>query len=112
MFRLLIQSGVLFVSALLVPNVMAACTYHEAVEALEQGNLIRGMALMNMASRDGDPDAIHFLATTQIKPRTHRNDARNVGTEVHDVLQISDGSQLLTGSKRLNSANELYGITH
>lgn len=39
-----------------------ACTYREAIMALEQGNAVRGMALMRMASRDGDSRAIGFLA--------------------------------------------------
>ena len=38
-----------------------ACSYREAMMALEQGNMIRGMALMRMASRDGDLRATNFL---------------------------------------------------
>lgn len=39
-----------------------ACTYREAIMALEQGNAVRGMALMRMASRDGDGRATSYLA--------------------------------------------------
>ena len=39
-----------------------ACTYREAVMALEQGNTTRGMALMRMANRDGDKRASDYLA--------------------------------------------------
>lgn len=38
-----------------------ACTYREAMMALERGNVDRGMALMRMASRDGDLRAATFL---------------------------------------------------
>ena len=38
-----------------------ACTYREAIMALEQGNALRGMALMRMASRDGDQRASQYL---------------------------------------------------
>lgn len=39
-----------------------ACTYREAIMALERGNAVRGMALMRMAHRDGDERASQFLA--------------------------------------------------
>ena len=39
-----------------------ACTYREAIMALERGNAVRGMALMRMAQRDGDDRASQFLA--------------------------------------------------
>jgi len=38
-----------------------ACTYGEAIMALEKGNAVRGMALMRMASRDGDSRAEDYL---------------------------------------------------
>ena len=47
---------------LLVGEVYAdACTYGEAVMALKQGNAVRGLALMRMASRDGDRRAERYL---------------------------------------------------
>lgn len=39
-----------------------ACTYREAIMALERGNTVRGMTLMQMAQRDGDNRASQFLA--------------------------------------------------
>ena len=48
----------------LSPAVLAeACSYREALMAFEQGNPVRGMALMRMASNDGDKRATDFLAT-------------------------------------------------
>lgn len=44
-------------------NVLAGgCAYSGARMAMERGNTMRGMALMRMASRDGDPRAVQFLA--------------------------------------------------
>lgn len=39
-----------------------ACTYREAIMALERGNTVRGLALMRMANRDGDEQASRYLA--------------------------------------------------
>ena len=44
-------------------GVHAACTYNEAVMAFNNGNLVRGQALIRMAARDGDQRAMHFLAS-------------------------------------------------
>ncbi len=41
-----------------------ACTYDEALMALQNGNLIRAHTLMRMAARDGDRRALHYLANT------------------------------------------------
>ncbi len=43
----------------------AACSYREGIMALQQGNQIRGMALLRMASRDGDVRASRYLAALQ-----------------------------------------------
>lgn len=59
-------SAVLF-SALVVTNVQAACTYSEALMAFNNGNLVRGQALMKMAARDGDQRAERFLASSNLK---------------------------------------------
>ena len=45
-----------------LPLMAGACTYSEAIMALERGNTVRGMALLRMASRDGDPRATRRLA--------------------------------------------------
>ena len=41
--------------------IAGACTYGEAIMALEQGNTVRGMALMRMAKRDGDERAGRYF---------------------------------------------------
>jgi len=43
----------------------ASCSYREAIMALQQGNQVRGMALLRMASRDGDLRASRYLASLQ-----------------------------------------------
>lgn len=54
-------------SVLLVGEVYAdACTYGEAVMALKQGNAVRGLALMRMASRDGDQRAKRYLRSRDV----------------------------------------------
>ncbi|NOX75716.1 MAG: hypothetical protein GXP17_03685 [Gammaproteobacteria bacterium] len=45
-----------------------ACTYGEALMALEQNNTLRAMALMRMASADGDMRATAFLAGREQAP--------------------------------------------
>jgi len=57
---------IVFGSALLSANVHAACTYNEAMMAFNNGNQIRGQALMRMAARDGDDRAVHFLNSKSI----------------------------------------------
>lgn len=47
------------------PVLAGACSYSEAIMALQQGNQVRGMALLRMASRDGDPRASRYLASLQ-----------------------------------------------
>lgn len=42
-----------------------ACSYREGIMALQQGNQIRGMALLRMASRDGDLRASLYLTSLQ-----------------------------------------------
>ena len=39
-----------------------SCSYREGIMALQQGNTVRGMALLRMASRDGDVRASRHLA--------------------------------------------------
>jgi hypothetical protein len=52
----------LLTSVLGINNALAeACTYREALMALERGNVDRGLALMRMASRDGDQRAESYL---------------------------------------------------
>ncbi len=43
----------------------ASCAYRDAIMALQQGNQVRGLALLRMASRDGDLRASRYLASLQ-----------------------------------------------
>ncbi len=43
------------------PVYAGSCAYGEAMMALENGNTVRGLALMRMASRDGDRRAENYL---------------------------------------------------
>lgn len=45
-----------------------ACTYDEAMLALERGNAVRAQALLKMAARDGDARAQRMLASLQLPP--------------------------------------------
>jgi hypothetical protein len=62
------QKSLLFLPLLLASGLVTsgsalaeACTYGEAIMALEQGNTVRGMVLMRMANRDGDERANRYL---------------------------------------------------
>lgn len=63
MFRSVIVCCAFLISTLLASGLHAACTYNEAIMAFDNGNLVRGQALMRMAARDGDQRAMHFLAS-------------------------------------------------
>jgi hypothetical protein len=54
--------GILLLLAVSTAIQAGACTYREAIMAMERGNMVRGMALMRMASRDGDGRAVRYLA--------------------------------------------------
>ena len=57
-----LQKSLLLLLLLVSGSALAgACTYGEAIMALEQGNTVRGMALMRMANRDGDERASRYL---------------------------------------------------
>lgn len=45
--------------------VAESCAYREGIMALQQGNPVRGMALLRMASRDGDARASQALLALQ-----------------------------------------------
>ncbi len=55
----------LFLLGFSSPVLAGACSYREGIMALQQGNPIRGMALLRMASRDGDLRASLYLASLQ-----------------------------------------------
>ncbi|MGD8558892.1 MAG: hypothetical protein PVF34_09250 [Gammaproteobacteria bacterium] len=76
-----------------VTNVHAeACTYSEAMMALNNGNLVRGQALMKMAARDGDARAVTFV-TAFANAMDHTND-------VSKALQDTLAKLEATNSKR------------
>ena len=54
-------------------NGFAACTYNEAIMAMDRGNSVRAMALMNMAAKDGDQRAELMLARWQKKSVLAKN---------------------------------------
>lgn len=39
-----------------------ACTYNEALMAFQQGNTVRGQALLTMAAKDGDQRAVTLFS--------------------------------------------------
>lgn len=63
MYRFLLLSSLFLFLLVGASSVLAgACAYSGALMAMERGNAVRGMALMRMASRDGDPRAAQYLA--------------------------------------------------
>ena len=60
----LLQKSLLFLLLLFASGLVqaGACTYREAIMAFERGNTYRGMALMQMARKDGDQRASDYLA--------------------------------------------------
>jgi hypothetical protein len=58
-----IQKSLLFLLLMFASGsaLAEACTYREAIMALERGNTSRGIALMRMANRDGDKRAGDYL---------------------------------------------------
>ncbi len=61
----LVLLPLLFLLGFSSPLLAGACSYREGILALQQGNSIRGLALLRMASRDGDPRASLYLAVLQ-----------------------------------------------
>lgn len=84
MFRPFIIICVVLLSAFLTLNVQAACTYSEAVMAFNNGNLVRGQALMKMAARDGDQRAVRFLVSAD------ENFRHKKGKVMSEMLLVMD----------------------
>lgn len=84
-----------FLLAVFVSNPLqaAACTYHEAVIALGQGNNVRGMVLMRMARRDGDERASRFLAGL-LKEKDLRQEVTSVSQGDNNPLYVPDLNQV------------------
>lgn len=89
MFRPIIASCAVLISALLASGAYAeACTYNEAMMALNNGNLVRGQVLMRMAARDGDRRAVDFLASLETK----MDQSNGTGNALHDTLSVLSAS--------------------
>ena len=69
-------------------GVQAACTYNEAVMAFNNGNLVRGQALMRMAARDGDQRAMRFLASND----RNLDQSGNAGKSLSELLIVLNSS--------------------
>lgn len=68
-----------------------ACTYREALMALEQGNSVRGLALMRIARRDGDRRAEDYLLQRDLPLTADGNDERPLATLLSE-WRVSDTS--------------------
>ncbi len=62
---LILLLPLLFLLGFSSPVLAGACSYREGIMAFQQGNPIRGMALLRMASRDGDLRASLYLVSLQ-----------------------------------------------
>lgn len=87
MFRPFTIICAVLLSAIMSFNAHAACTYSEAVMAFNNGNLIRGQALMKMAARDGDLRAVRFLA------KNDANEHQQNGKAVSEMLIVMDSQE-------------------
>ena len=92
MFRPFIIICAVLLSAFLTLNVQAACTYSEAVMAFNNGNLVRGQALMKMAARDGDQRAVRFLASSDANVHQGKRDdyRQEKGKAMSEMLLVMD----------------------
>ena len=78
----------ILISTLLASGAHAACTYNEAIMALNNGNLVRGQALMRMAARDGDQRAMHFLASYE----SNQDQSGKAGKSLSELLLVLNSS--------------------
>jgi hypothetical protein len=62
-----------------------ACTYNEALMAFQQGNTVRGQALLSMAAKDGDQRAAALFSALQEALKEGVND-------VGAVIPMSDAA--------------------
>jgi len=92
MFRPFTIIGAVLLSAFLLSHAHAACTYSEAVMAYNNGNLVRGQALMKMAARDGDQRAVRFLATLDANQHSDKGIARNEMLLVMENLKTAQST--------------------
>ena len=60
--RICVLTGFILASSVFTLSVrVVVCIYGEVVLAFERGNEVRGLALMEIAVREGDQRAVHFL---------------------------------------------------
>lgn len=64
-----------------------ACTYNEALMAFQQGNTVRGQALLTMAVKDGDQRAVALFSALQEAVRD------GGGYDAADVIQMADSAE-------------------
>ncbi len=88
MYRSVIVCCAFLISTLLASGVHAACTYNEAIMAFNNGNLVRGQALMRMAARDGDQRAMNFLASYD----PNMDQSRQAGKSLSELLLVLNSS--------------------
>ena len=96
MSKLFTITGAILISAVFTFNAQAACTYSEAVMAFNNGNLVRGQALMKMAARDGDQRAVRFLAKNDV------NNDQNKGEALSELLLVMDSQDKPSMAEKLN----------
>ena len=60
--------------------------------AFNNGNLVRGQALMKMAARDGDQRAVLFLATSDVREPQSEGKAKNEMLLVMDSLKTAQST--------------------
>jgi len=60
-----------------------ACSYDEAILAMQRGNTMRAEALLRMAARDGD------LRATRLMAKLHIDPADPVGKRATEPVQIA-----------------------
>lgn len=57
-----------------------ACTYSEAILALQHGNQVRAQALLRMAARDGDQRAVKMMAKLQLPDPAKQNHVKTANS--------------------------------
>jgi hypothetical protein len=77
---------VIFASGLVQAS---ACTYREAIMALERGNTTRGMALMRMANRDGDKRAGDYLIMNYVITKSDQSETLAIDSPQKPLISLN-----------------------
>lgn len=82
----------LFLSGTVVSTVVnaEACTYNEALMAFQQGNAVRGQALLSMAAKDGDQRAVALFSA--LRAAVREGGDYNAADVIH-MAEIADSAQ-------------------